>query len=272
MCLRKWYKSVKLKNFFNSCSNIKSISQFCVNFCHFFRCQGHEDVEDVIYQQWISTDRTKLTTITESKEDFVDNLSSQLLKLTCHSFTTKSQSAYMKDLRLSMKPLEEIILQVDFAENYSYVVQDEIQSFHWENKQATLHPFVAYRTLNDEDGTLEHRNICVVSDIREHSTLTVCTFQQVAIGYIKESPEVKKVHYFTDGCTGQYTNKHRFINLCNYQKDFGLEAEWNFFATSYGKSPCDGIVGTVKTPDQSKSTATLHRSDSDNRSHHGILC
>ena len=153
-----------------------------------------------------------------------------------------------------MKPLEEIILQGDFAENYSYVVQDEIQSFHWENKQATLHPFVAYRTLDDEDGTLEHKNICVVSDIKEHSTLTVCTFQKVAIGYIKEFPEVKKVHYFTDGYAGQYTNKHRFINLCNYQKDFGLEAEWNFFATSYGKSPCDGIVGTVKTPDQSKST------------------
>ena len=222
MCLRKWYKSVKLKSFFNSCSNIKSISQFCFNFCHFFRCQG---CEDVIYQQWISTDRTKLTTISESKEDFVDNFSSQLLKLILHSFTTKSQSAYMKDLKLSMKPLEEIILQGDFAENYSYVVH---QSFHWENKQATLHPFVAYHTLDDEDGTLEHRNICVFSDIKEHSTLTVCTFQQVAIGYIKEFPEVKKlkkVHYFTDSCAGQYTNKHSFINLCNYQKDFGLEAE-----------------------------------------------
>ena len=178
----------------------------------------------------------------------------------------------MNDLKLSMKPLEEVILQGGFAENYSYVVQDEIQSFHWENKQATLHPFVAYRTLDDEDGTQEHRNICVVSDIKEHSTLTVCIFQQVAIGYIKkEFPEVKKVHYFTDGCAGQYTNKHSFINLGNYQKDFGLEAKCNFFATSYSKSPCDGIVGTVKTPDQSKSTATPHRSDSDNRSHHGSM-
>ena len=36
-----------------------------------------------------------------------------------------------------MTPMDEIIVQGDFAENYSYVVQDEIQSFHWENKQAT---------------------------------------------------------------------------------------------------------------------------------------
>ena len=26
-----------------------------------------------------------------------------------------------------------------------------------------------------------------------------------------------------------------------------IDAEWHFFATSHGKSPCDGIGGTVKT-------------------------
>ncbi|KAG1665452.1 PH-interacting protein [Nymphon striatum] len=127
----------------------------------------------------------------------------------------------------------------------NFLFVDEIQSFHWENKQATLHPFVAYRKL--EDGTLEHRNICVVSDVKEHSTSTVYAFQQVVLDYLKnEFPEIKKVHYFTDGCAGQYKNKHNFINLCCHQKDFGLEAEWNFFATSHGKSACDGIGGTVK--------------------------
>ncbi|ESN90105.1 hypothetical protein HELRODRAFT_182799 [Helobdella robusta] len=29
-------------------------------------------------------------------------------------------------------------------------------------------------------------------------------------------------------------------------KDFGLKAEWHFFATFHGKSPCDGIGGTTK--------------------------
>ena len=40
-----------------------------------------------------------------------------------------------------MTPMEEIIVQGDFAENYCCIVQGEIQSFYWENKQATLHPF-----------------------------------------------------------------------------------------------------------------------------------
>ena len=28
--------------------------------------------------------------------------------------------------------------------------------------------------------------------------------------------------------------------------DFGIEASWNFFAKSHGKSPCDDIGGGVK--------------------------
>ena len=35
------------------------------------------------------------------------------------------------------------------------------------------------------------------------------------------------------------------MNLCNHVNDFGFHAIWLFFATSHGKSPCDGIGGTV---------------------------
>ncbi|KAK6168797.1 hypothetical protein SNE40_011199 [Patella caerulea] len=123
-----------------------------------------------------------------------------------------------------MKPVEEIILQGDFAENYSYVVQDEIQSFHWENNQATMHPFVAYQRSND--GDLIHRNMCVLSDTKEHSTITVFTFLSVVLPYLKtELPGVKKIHYFTDGCVSQYKNKNNFINLCYHKEDFNQEAE-----------------------------------------------
>ena len=34
--------------------------------------------------------------------------------------------------------------------------------------------------------------------------------------------------------------------MSRHHQDFGLAAEWNFFATSHGKSACDGIGGTVK--------------------------
>ena len=204
-----------------------------------------EDVTEVSYQQWISTDRTTLVTITESVEDFVQNLSNQIVKLTRHSFTAKCQSQYMAHLKSNITPLEDVIVQCDFAENYSYVVQDEIQSFHWENKQLTVHPFVCYRRR--ADGSLEHVSICILSDSREHSANSVhCYLDEVVPFLKKQFPEMKKVHYFTDGCAGQYKNRFNFVNLAHHREDYGVDAEWNFFATSHGKSACDGIGGTVK--------------------------
>ena len=136
----------------------------------------------VIFSGLALTNKASKKNITESKADFIDNFSSQVLKLTRHSFTAKMQSLYMKTLKTDMTSLTEIILQGDFAENFSYVKQDENQNFHWENKQATLHPFVAYCRMTD--GTLEHCNACVVSDTREHSTVTVHAFLRVVIPYL----------------------------------------------------------------------------------------
>ena len=81
-------------------------------------CDDLSEIDEVSYLQWVSTDRTKLVTITESKADFVENFSSQVLKLTLHSFTAKMQSLYMKELKAGITPLTEINLQGDFAEKF----------------------------------------------------------------------------------------------------------------------------------------------------------
>ena len=62
------------------------------------QCDELIDVEEVTYKQWVSnvvTDRTQLVTITESKEDFIKNLSTQVFKLTRHRYTAKCQSGYI---------------------------------------------------------------------------------------------------------------------------------------------------------------------------------
>ena len=41
-------------------------------------------------------------------------------------------------------------------------------------------------------------------------------------------------------------NKKHFLNLCLHKIGFNVDCVWNFFATSPGKSPFDGIGGTVK--------------------------
>ena len=69
-------------------------------------------------------------------------------------------------------------------------------------------------------------------------------FTQQLLGNIKVThPSLTKGHYYSDGCAGQYKNRYNIINLCHHK---GLLAEWHFFATSHGKTACDGIGGTAK--------------------------
>ena len=57
---------------------------------------------------------------------------------------------------------------------------------------------------------------------------------------------ILSIDYVSDGCSGQHKSYKALLNLCHHKLDFGLDATWAFFATSHGKSPCDGIGGTVK--------------------------
>ena len=82
----------------------------------------------------------------------------------------------------------------------------------------------------------------IVSDSKVHNLVSVHAFLKAALDLVKNKfPTVKKVHYFTDSCGGQYKNRYNFMNLRHHESDFGLQAEWNFFATSHGKSVCDGL-------------------------------
>jgi hypothetical protein len=89
----------------------------------------------------------------------------------------------------------------------------------------------------------------------------VYTFQNHLIAFFKENvPNISNVYYFSYGAPARYKNKNNFINLCHHNIDFGITAEWHFFATSHGKGACDGVVGTMK-----------HLADCSSLQHHQLL-
>ena len=91
---------------------------------------------------------------------------------------------------------------------------------------------------------LTEKSFCFSSDVVEHDTSFVWKLKQKLTEYIRNNfPNIKFIEYFSDGCAGQYKN---FLNLTHHQLDFNLAASWSFFASSHGKSPCDGIGEVVK--------------------------
>ena len=170
--------------------------------------------------------------------------SSSFLKLKKHAYIAKSQASFLKDIKHNLLG-NEVVALLDFAENYSYVIQDEVQSFHWNNSQCSLHPVIIY-FLNSTKKICS-KSFCIVSEDLLHDVSFVHEVQRIITTWIQiHLSHIDTITHFSDGCAQQYKNYKNFINLLCHGDDFGIAAKWAFFATSHGKSRCDGVGGTVK--------------------------
>ena len=177
-------------------------------------------------------------------EEFVAKIVDDVYEVCPHHFIAKAQANHLKMTKENLSENELIIL-LDLAENYSFVVQDAVQGFHWENSQATLHPFVAY--FRSSNGDLKYTSICVISDCLKFDQTAVHCFLTKVVTLLKQRVNIiKTIHYYSDGAPSQSKNYKGLGNLCHHRLDHGIDAVWNFCATSHGKSACDGIGGTVK--------------------------
>ena len=102
------------------------------------------DVDDSIKcKQWIHRDGTKLIDIELLVSEFIDMFLEKFDLLCRHHFIANAQSAFFQLTKKTL-PSDTVIILLDFTENYSFLVQDAVQGYHWENSQATLHPFCCY--------------------------------------------------------------------------------------------------------------------------------
>ncbi|XP_074029570.1 uncharacterized protein [Leptinotarsa decemlineata] len=202
-------------------------------------------IEAITYKQWVSVDRCTFETFCKTvMEEFIESFCEQLVALKKHSFISTQQSKYYKDLKEQIQE-NEAVVSLDFSENYSFVVQDEAQFFHWNNDQATVHPFAVYYNEKEE---IKYTSFVIISKCLIHDSIAVHLFQRKLISFLKSNvlPSLKKIYYFSDGSAAQYKNRKNFINICSHEQDFGIKTEWHFFATAHGKGTCDGLGGTVK--------------------------
>ena len=91
-------------------------------------------------------------------DEFTELAASQLDKMTPHSFIAKSQVQHLKN-RKESNQLDTAIVLLDFSENFSFVVQDEVQGFHWIKDQFTLRTVVIY-VRNQNDNSLKALCFC----------------------------------------------------------------------------------------------------------------
>ena len=110
-------------------------------------------------------------------------LSEAINKLTTHSYIAKCQARYLRQQKEKLTKDCCIVLG-DFAENYTFVIQDEIQNYHWCKTQCTLDPVALY--LLNENDQLKEKSFCFLSEDNEHDTGFVYEVQTQIVNYLKE--------------------------------------------------------------------------------------
>ena len=205
---------------------------------------------DIEYDVWKRVEcpdgkkRMKIVKIALKKDAFIELMVKEYTEFLGHIARVKTQYKELAAIKQNL-PSDEVLVQMDFAENFTCQSLDEVQSAYWNSTCVTLHPTVVY--YKDGDGSLMHRNHIFISDLLQHNANAVVAIIQKLAPIIKSdilNPE--KIHYFTDSPTSQYRNRYIFDILCRHQHLFGMKAAWNYFESGHGKGPCDGLGGSAK--------------------------
>ena len=132
------------------------------------------------------------------------------------------------------------MVQMDFAENYTCVYQDEVKSAHWRQTQVTIFTVMIYLCGSHP--------LVIVTDCRDHDKRAVTAFLVRILKKVSEEfSHITDVGIWTDGPSSQFKNKFMFACLWKLQQKFNkMNLRWNFTATSHGKCPNDALGGTVK--------------------------
>ena len=131
------------------------------------------------------------------------------------------------------------LLQVDFSENYTCMFQDEIQSAHWKQDQVSL--FTAALWF---DGKLHPK--VIASDDLNHGKETVVAYMYIDHLLDTLPGTVETISIWSDGPSSQFKNWFVAAAISSLQEKHNVNIRRNYFATSHGKGPVDGIGGSVK--------------------------
>ena len=170
-------------------------------------------------------------------------------------FNITHQYESCKTIREEMSK-DEAMLHIDFSENYVTKYADEPQSAHFgaSHSQITLHTGILY--LRGKDPV----PFCTVSPSTQHSPVAIWAYLEPVFGLIKElQPQVKTIHFFSDGPVTPYRQKQNFYLFSKiiFTKGFQL-GTWNYFEAGHGKGAPNGIGASLK---RTADNLTAHKCD-----------
>ncbi|XP_033752596.1 uncharacterized protein LOC117336235 isoform X2 [Pecten maximus] len=193
--------------------------------------------------------KKKELTVSKGKtSELIAEFEKELHFLSKHLFEANWQISQFGILTKNIPPAT-IALAIDFAENYSCMSQNEVQSAHWSKESVTIHPAVVYYQCPTCPGEVVEECCDIISDDLIHDAHAVNAFLHRIFQHLKTKRglQVNKAFIMSDGCAAQYKSKIPFCDAANAITEFGFIVQRDFYGSRHGKNRCDGEGGVLKS-------------------------
>ena len=211
--------------------------------------EDEETDYNVSYYEWSRGDDGKIKKVLANvePEEAIEVFNKQLSALKKHIFTKRQLAIVYNDIKNRLKP-GELLVNVDFSENYENKQQDEIQSAYFGHTTFSLFTACCY-LKTEENGELVKENVTITSEAPDHSRIAAFSCVNSVIDFVKNKyfelfRENIVVHIWSDGCAAQFRSRYVFSLMTNF--DPAYDISWYYNERHHGKGPMDGIGGTVK--------------------------
>lgn len=217
--------------------------------------------KEIIFQQW---SRKKESVTIKGKESVImkvrkENITSTLRELfnlllktlpqhMQHISNIEHQYKVIDNLKQNLN-VNELLIHIDFSENYECKYSREIQSMHFggSHDQVTLHTGVLYYRECDSN-LVKSMSFCTMSECMRHDASAICAHLEQILTYVQTLlPPIRNIHFLSDGPSTQYRNKKMFFFIMHFLSKFSQNTiTWNYSESGHGKGAPDGVGGSLK--------------------------
>ncbi|CAH0553686.1 unnamed protein product [Brassicogethes aeneus] len=184
-----------------------------------------------------------------TKGQMIEVFEIMLPKLLKHIYNRNHQYKEIDKMKVNLKE-GEVVVHMDFSENFACKYSAEIQSMHFggSRQQVSLHTVVVYYKSK---GNLKKESICTMSDSLRHNPEAILVHLKAVFKLISEKlPRLSTIHFISDGPSTQYRNCKMFQIIGSLIKSYlpGTlnSIIWNYTERGHGKGAPDGVGGCVK--------------------------
>ena len=177
-------------------------------------------------------------------EEIIHKFTNHVKTLKRHIYIKRIQNTTFNSLKANLHD-NEVIIQVDYSENYANKDQHQIQSAYFGQQCFSIFTACCYLQI---DEVLVNENVTVTSEESDHSRIAALSCWLRVLSFVQEKYscllESLVLHIWSDGCAGQFRSRFVFSLLSQFA--IGHTLFWYYNERHHGKGPMDGIGGTIK--------------------------